>query len=86
MTMDQREHVRRSVRQPARISLDGAAVSRDCLMIDVSASGACLVLDSAEPLPARFFLLLSRDVRRQCVLVWQTDAKAGVQFVLNEGA
>ena len=54
-------------------------------MVDVSAGGARLILATPDPLPNRFFLILSHDgaFRRLCSPAWQTDIKAGVQFIFD---
>ena len=85
MSKDNRSHIRRTIVQPARIeSSDGSFVG-ECTMIDVSAGGARLVLATPDPLPGRFFLVLSHDgaLRRLCQPVWQTETKAGVQFIFK---
>jgi hypothetical protein len=84
MSRQMRSHVRRSIVQRARIeSPDGAFA--ECTMTNVSAGGARLVLSTSDPLPSRFFLILSHDgtLRRLCQPVWQTDTKAGVQFIFK---
>jgi hypothetical protein len=80
-----RSHIRRSVIQRARIESPDGAFAGECTMTDVSAGGARLVLSTSDPLPSRFFLILSRDgaLRRLCQPVWQTDTKAGVQFIFK---
>jgi hypothetical protein len=85
MSKDNRSHIRRSIVQRARIeSPDGSFVG-ECSMIDVSAGGARLVLATPDPLPGRFFLVLSYDgaLRRLCQPVWQTETRAGVQFIFK---
>ncbi len=48
------------------------------MMVDVSATGARLVLETSDLLPDRLFLLLSHNgnLRRLCSVVWQTGATA----------
>jgi hypothetical protein len=85
MTKENRSHVRRSTVQRARIeALDGSFLG-ECTMIDVSAGGARVVLATPDPLPSRFFLILSHDgaPRRLCQPVWQTETRAGVQFIFE---
>jgi PilZ domain len=85
MNPEQRENIRRSVRQGARIvAVDGSALGA-CTMVDVSATGARLVLETSDLLPDRLFLLLSHNgnLRRLCSVVWQTGATAGVQFMFG---
>ena len=80
-----RSHVRRLIAQRARIESPDGAFASECTMTDVSAGGARLVLSTSDPLPSRFFLILSHDgtLRRLCQPVWQTDTKAGVQFIFK---
>jgi hypothetical protein len=54
-------------------------------MIDVSAGGARLALETRVPSPDQFFLILSSDgaVRRLCQPVWQNETRVGVQFILK---
>jgi len=55
------------------------------MMVDVSATGARLVLETSDLLPDRLFLLLSHNgnLRRLCSVVWQTGATAGIQFMFG---
>ena len=75
------EH-RRFVRQGARmVSADGATLGK-CLMLDVSASGARLKVETPDALPDEFTLLLSRggQLRRQCGVAWRSGTAIGVYF------
>jgi hypothetical protein len=85
MSKEKRSHIRRSIAQRARIESPDGSFAGECTMIDVSAGGARLVLSTPDPLPNRFFLILSHDgaLRHLCQPVWQTDTKAGVQFILK---
>jgi hypothetical protein len=85
MTKERRSHIRRSIAQRGRIESPDGLFAGDCTMIDVSAGGARLVLSTPDRLPNRFFLILPQDgtLRRQCLPVWQTDTKAGVQFIFE---
>jgi hypothetical protein len=85
MSKENRSHIRRSIAQRARIVSPDGSFTSECIIIDVSAGGARLVLAAGDPLPSRFFLILSHDgaLRRLCQPVWQTDTKAGVQFILQ---
>ena len=82
MTKEKRSHIRRSIVQRARIQSPDGLFAGECMMIDVSAGGARLVLSTPDPLPNRFF---SHDgaLRRLCQPVWQTETKAGVQFIFK---
>jgi hypothetical protein len=85
ISKEKRSQIRRSIAQRARIESAEGVLAGECTMIDVSAGGARLVLATSDPLPSRFFLILSHGgaLRRLCQPVWQTDTKAGVQFILK---
>jgi hypothetical protein len=52
----------------------------DCVVVDISQSGARLVIDTAIELPDQFLLMLSRNVSRRCTLIWRRERKVGVRF------
>jgi hypothetical protein len=84
MSKESRKHVRRVVRQPGAILNDGSILS-ECMVLDVSASGAKIEIKAPNEVPEQFTLLLSRDgkVRRQCQVIRRSDAEVGVQFIFN---
>ena len=87
MSAESRNHIRRSVRQGARmIRVDGSALGT-CVMIDISGAGACLKIDASDTLPDEFVLLLSHDgqLRRQCFVAWRSETAVGIQFIPNRG-
>jgi hypothetical protein len=83
MDAEQRDTFRRTVRQGARLATTEGAALGTCIMVDVSATGARLVLDKPDPLPKRFVLLLSHNgnLRRLCSVAWQSETTVGVQFI-----
>lgn len=83
MSAEQRNSVRRTVRQGARLATTEGAALGTCVMLDVSATGARLKLDTPDPLPKKFVLLLSHngDLRRLCSVAWQSETTVGVQFI-----
>jgi len=86
MRSEHRKNIRRMVRQGARmVQADGSALG-NCLMADVSATGARLEVEASEALPDQFILLLSRDgkVRRQCSVAWRSNNSVGIRFVLQK--
>ncbi|PZA10136.1 PilZ domain-containing protein [Rhodopseudomonas palustris] len=74
---------RKSVRQSGWITLDGGFAARPCEVLDLSSSGAKLVLAETESLGARLRLGFSRDARqgRPCEVVWRSGSTLGVKFV-----
>jgi hypothetical protein len=78
---ERRRASRRIVRQPAIIIKDGVIVGK-CVVVDVSATGAKLLSKVSSAVPHEFLLILSRDgrLRRQCLVVWRSEAAIGVRF------
>jgi hypothetical protein len=82
-----RDEMRTKHRQPlrysARILTDAIGPPRPCMIADVSATGAHLVLQSDDELAPRFVLLLSATggARRRCRLVWRSGLNVGAEFV-----
>lgn len=56
---------------------------RPCFIVDMSLTGAQLRLQTAETIPDRFKLLLSRDesVGRLCQIRWRRGLLLGVAFI-----
>lgn len=85
MSKEARKSIRRIVRQPGAILNDGALLSK-CTVLDVSASGAMIKIQTPNEVLNKFTLLMSRDgkVRRQCLVVRRSETGIGVQFVFSE--
>jgi hypothetical protein len=62
---------------------DQGSIVAQCVMTDVSASGAKLLLEPGFNVPDWFVLALSRNagVRRNCQVVWRRAESIGVCFV-----
>jgi len=78
-----KREARKSLRQPAWITLEGGFAVRACVVEDLSASGAKLTIEDNNTLPARLRLAFSRDARngRRCEVVWRSGRTVGVKFV-----
>lgn len=77
-----RKKPRRLLHYRAQIVLDKNGKLRPCSIVDISESGARIVLDTSEALPKRFLLLLaSRGGIRECRQVWRDELTLGVEFL-----
>jgi hypothetical protein len=77
-----RKSPRRNVFQIGKVyNLDGTPLV-ECILRDISATGAKLELREDVPLPDSFVLALTCDgsVRRPCETVWQLSIVVGVCF------
>lgn len=85
MRSEKRKNRRRAVRLGAAIQSPDGTVLGACLMVDVSGTGARLIVKSTEGIPDQFRLVLSRDglLRRQCRVAWRTKKTMGVHFDLD---
>ena len=62
---------------------DGTIIGQ-CTMLDVSAGGARLKVDTALDAPSEFILVLSKvdpRMRRQCSVAWRDAKNLGVRFL-----
>lgn len=83
MAAIKKREARKSMKQPAWITLDGGFAVRHCLVQDISSAGAKLTLEDAAALPATIRLAFARDARtgRLCQVVWRRGASVGVKFI-----
>ena len=73
---------RKSVHQPGWITLDGGFAVRQCVVENMSTTGAKITVNDSGTLPARLRLATSRDTRtgRACEVVWRRGKSLGVKF------
>ena len=78
-----KREARKSVQQSGWITLDGGFAARQCVVQDLSSSGAKITLDDAIALTGKLRLAFSRDARtgRSCEVVWRRGKSLGVKFV-----
>ena len=59
----------------------GVAVVIDCIVRNMSQSGAALEVESHIGIPAEFTLLVKPErVKRKCRVAWRSGTRIGVQF------
>ena len=81
--LNKKREARRSLHQPGWVTLDGGFAARQCVVQDLSSSGAKITLDDAIALTGKLRLAFSRDARtgRSCEVVWRRGKSLGVKFV-----
>src|SRR5207244_9883760 len=74
---------RKSLSQPGWITLEGGFAARQCVVQDLSTTGAKVTIDDPNSLPAKLRMAFSRDARtgRRCEVVWRRGKSVGVKFV-----
>jgi len=82
MTLGMRQEPRNKIHQRAWISVGDGLPLRNCTVIDISDSGAKLILDDIDEMPLEFGLWLSRygHPRYSCRIVWSKQNTIGVRF------
>ncbi len=82
MALTKKRDVRRSVHQAGWITLEGGFAARPCQVLDLSASGAKLIVDDPTSVSNKMRLGFSRDGRmgRSCDVVWRRGKTLGVKF------
>ena len=78
-----REVRRRRHSIAAWITVEGSFVNRECQLIDVSETGAKIVLDGATDLPTRFLLnrIPNSADNTACDVMWRRGIILGIKFV-----
>ena len=78
-----KREVRKSLRQPGWITLEGGFAARPCVVQNMSSTGAKITIDDPNMLPAKLRLAFTRDARtgRPCEVVWRRGKSVGVKFV-----
>ena len=78
-----KRQVRKSLRQPGWITLDGGFAARPCVVQNMSSTGAKITIDDPNALPTKLRLAFTRDARtgRPCEVVWRRGKSVGVKFV-----
>ena len=74
---------RKSLSQPGWITLEGGFAARQCVVQDLSTTGAKVTIEDPNALPANLRLAFTRDARngRRCEVVWRHGKSVGVKFV-----
>ena len=78
-----RKHKRQPLHYPAWIFLAPDRKPLECMMSDVSKSGAKIMFSGDDEIPDQFMLLLSADgkTRRKCRVAWREAKRLGVEFL-----
>jgi hypothetical protein len=84
MALTKKRDVRRSVQQAGWITLEGGFAARQCTVLDLSTTGAKIVVDDPGSVTtSKIRLAFARDARtgRDCEVVWRRGKTLGVRFL-----
>jgi len=81
--LTRKREARKSLRQSGWITFDGGFAARQCVVEDMSTTGAKVTVDDPNALPAKLRLAFARDARtgRNCEVVWRRGKSVGIKFV-----
>jgi hypothetical protein len=81
--LTRKREARKSLRQPGWITFDGGFAARQCVVQDISTTGAKITIDDPNVMPAKLRLAFARDARtgRNCEVVWRRGKSVGIRFV-----
>ncbi len=81
MLSDRRKDRRQVINRAAKLQAELGALPRDCIITDLSRSGARIFADGIE-VPDNFALLISgsEETRRDCRVVWRLGGEVGLEF------
>ena len=79
-TAEQRRDPRQLVLRTGKLDCAGAMV--DCALLNISRSGACVLVPDAQAIPNSVAMIIDGDdVVRRCNVAWRAGARIGVAFI-----
>ncbi len=76
---EQRDSRRQRVLKSGTIAFNGSGI--DCVVRNISATGAALEVESHSGIPPTFDLIISGKFSEHCHVLWRKDKRIGVIFV-----
>jgi hypothetical protein len=82
MSGEKRTARRKSLKYPARLDAGDGKPLRECMLADISETGARIVVKQADDIPERVTLLIGSQgvAPRQCRVVWRDGVELGLEF------
>jgi hypothetical protein len=77
---EKRRNRRRPIKHIVHIAT-GVGPPLQCQMIDVSESGARLIVDDPKSAPETFLIMLNDNLLRWCQVMWRSNTQIGIKFV-----
>jgi hypothetical protein len=85
--MERRHQLRSRALKSARILLNHHQSVIDCVVRNLSPTGACLKVETTFGIPDRFDVMFDIDKSiRPCRLIWYRDRQIGVEFESDRSA
>jgi|SoiMethySBSTD1v2_1073268.scaffolds.fasta_scaffold09593_7 PilZ domain-containing protein len=85
MPGEKRTFRRKSLKYPARLDVGDGQPSRECLLSDISETGARVILKHQDEIPDRVTLLIGTKgvAPRHCRVAWRDGTELGLEFKKN---
>ncbi|MEP7241180.1 MAG: PilZ domain-containing protein [Devosia sp.] len=83
LRLEKRLAPRRNTMIAAVVAFDGGATRMDCVIRNLSDTGAKLQLASVGAVPKHFDLLVPGHVPQKCRVVWRALKELGIEFVVS---
>ncbi len=78
---DHRRHPRQLVLKTGKIDCAGEGGMVDCALLNISRSGACVLVPDASVIPNSVNMIIDGDSEiRHCNVAWRAGARIGVAF------
>ncbi len=82
-TAEQRRHPRQLVLKTGKLDCAGSMV--DCAILNISRSGACVLVADSAAIPGSVDMVIDGDdTVRRCQVAWRAGARIGVAFIAAE--
>jgi hypothetical protein len=75
---EQRDSRRQRVLKPGTIAFNGSGI--DCVVRNISVTGAALEVESHSGIPPTFDLIMPGKFSERCRVLWRKDKRIGVVF------
>ena len=82
---ERRNHQRTPINRVARLVAEAGTPTGDCIVIDISDSGARLLCENFTA-PDTFRLMIDGDhpIRQDCRVAWRLGCEVGVEFITEQ--
>jgi len=81
MGIERRKAKRQTIHYSALVVTTDGKLKRECVIEDISATGAKISIERPVDVPEEFVLFLSeRGSKRFCRVTWRTEGQVGVTF------
>ena len=79
--LDKRKSARNLTLRTAKVLVRSPPCSIDCAVLDISQSGACILVPNDVEMPEAFVLQIDHDSQaRSCKIAWRNGCRIGLMF------